>query len=268
MLLGWDAETLNNSRHAGVASFAVGSLNNKILDYQRKIREAGNIPKCQRLIPTGFDNIRERNYGGTLITSLDFHTKSGRGADHDIDIFHVELQLSIDPKLTSFNMKMLSFDRVSKYGPYRVCGDKGIDMRLCVCDMTEIKENTIPIETFVLNELSPKRSLLAPSNVDIEHKHKISTCLYFKTISIPELSEANSIFSRSYEVANVCKSDMNLRIKLTLDNMKSTNSNTFEVYVSAYSVTYLGEAIRNVPYWNSVVDTINYSIQPPIRPKT
>ena len=93
-----------------------------------------------RLIATSFYNVRERNNKGSLITSLDFTTVPGEGAPQSYDVFHVQIQSRINPDDESRDMKLLSFDRLSRYGPYRECVDGGMDAKLCICNIKTEKK--------------------------------------------------------------------------------------------------------------------------------
>ena len=271
---GWDTKTVNDTMRAGIVTFVVGTLNNRILAYQKKLRAIGSVPSCRRLVPLRFENVRERSVEGGLITSLDFHTEAGHGATQHTDIFHAEVQLVRDPSRPSFDMQLLSFDRVTKYGPYRVCADEGIDVRLCVCDMVDtkqIKHGAPSLTAFVFNELLPVESKLASSDVNILHTQSISPCLYFRTTSLLDKTDRRTnensvnIFSSTYEVANQCSYTLKLRVVFEADNMKlSTTTNRGElslvVDLSANGVTYIGNLMRDTPYWPSSVNYVAYEV--------
>jgi len=254
---GWDAEAKNDTNQLGLLHFAAGELNNKIQLQQQKLRDKLIVPKCKMLVSTSFFNVRERNNGGTLVTSLDFTTFSGIGASTDHDVFHVEIQSEINQQLPSRNMKLLNFDRISKYGPYRACADQGIDMRLCVCDL--IKDNK-PIETKITDLVAKEIGFDYPRLVDtvdvsIIKDSRLSHCVYLRKISYPEVTsnDKESLYSITYEVANVCRMSVKVELEVDLENMKTSIPKPFEQKVGAFSTVYLMTALRDVPYWDSKV---------------
>ena len=150
----WDIPVKNETTQVGILEFAVGTLNGKINEQRRVTRkEAIKQPSrnCQHLVPLYFRNVLERNIGALKITMLDFVVPSGKGAEQTEDIFHVEVSSKIDPQQNSREMKLLSYDRLSQYGKYRVCADRGVDIRLCICHIKKIASNSGTNE-FDLNE--------------------------------------------------------------------------------------------------------------------
>jgi len=245
---GWDAETLNNSRQVGMLDFAVGQLNNMIAVSQQDLYKKGRTPRCHRLVPTKFINVRERNREKYFVTSLDFYVLSGKGADDPHDVFHVEVQSIIEPNQHSRNMTLLSFDRLSKYGPYSACSDPSINMRLCVCDFCEAREETT-IGLIKSNMMQYHQ--LFPTDLIVKSINKINNCIYFRTVSYPELKEDKSIFSSSYDVANICEMNINVTLTVIYGNMKTTSPFPISRIIYPFSIIYIGGCIRDVPYWNS-----------------
>lgn len=253
---GWDAETLNDTLQIGLVHFAIGELNNKILQQQKQIRQKQQIPGCLRLVPTSFKNVRERSAQGRLITSMDISTMAGSGASQSRDIFHVQIQSSINPDDVSRNMKLLNFDRISKYGPYRACADKRIDMRLCVCNI-KARGTERNLENVIMHDMIQYPNLL-PTNIEIKRVFKISECLFYRTISYPDTNEneQDAIYTATYEVANICGHMINVTMDITLDNMKLTSTNPVIKHLLPFGMTYVMTAIRAVPYWTSRVDSV------------
>lgn len=250
---GWDAAALNDTAQVAVLDFAVGQLNNKIQEYQKTARESKQAPNCKKLVPLYFLNVRERNEGGYLVTSLDFVTSAGQGATQQHDVFHVQIQSEVKSDEESRNMKLLNYDRISKYGPYRACADKDIDMRLCVCDMGHSAKQDTSMEEILLRELMdhPKHTKY---DLTITKETKTSACIFLRILSYPETTASDSIFSASYEVINICSYELNIMLYVKLDNMKSTSHQPLEKTLAPYSTTYLGSVARSVPYWDSKVE--------------
>ena len=263
---GWDVETKNDTNQFALLHFAAGELNNKIQLHQQELRSKGIVPKCKMLVPKTFFNVRERNNGGTLITSIDFTTFSGNGASTDHDVFHVEVQSEINQQLSSRNMKLLNFDRISKYGPYRACADQGIDMRLCVCDVTKDNQpGQLKITDLVAKEIGFEYPRLADTvDVSIIKNSRLSHCIYLRKISYPEVtsSDKESLYSITYEVANICRMIVKVELQVGLENMKTSTPGPFEKKIGSFSTVYLMTAVRDVPYWDSKVSSEKLKAEP------
>ena len=262
---GWDVEVRNNTDQFGLLHFAVGQLNNDIQGQQIEIRTKGKVPQCKMLTPTSFYNVRERNKEGKLITSLDFVTSPGIGSSNHHEVFHVEIESQIDRKLSSRNMKLLNFDRISKYGPYRTCADKDINPRLCVCDKLKSKDRHERISDLVTREIGSEYPRLSETaDVSIVKNSRISTCLYLRKISYPEVKSESktSLYSITYEVANVCPTQVQVNLEFEVENLKPSTKGPYEHTVEPYSVKYIVTAIRDTPYWDSRIVSETLSGQP------
>ena len=255
---GWDTSASNETSQAAILDFAVGKLNNKIQLHQKNTRANRLIPKCKHLVPTSFYNVRERNNGTYLITSLDFMTESGDGATQTHDVFHVQVQSEINRKKMSRSMKLLNFDRISKYGPYRACADQKINMRLCVCDLTSNHTNTNDIKSYQSKEL-----LKIPKLFKYKLEEKNYTCLVLQSLSYPDTKsdDKSSVFSVSFRVTSFCKDVKTISLKLAFNNMKLTTDFTESAQtVEAFSSMYIGSVVRDVPYWDSTLDSKDLTI--------
>ena len=94
------------------------------------------------------------------------------------------------------------------------------------------------------------------TDMSVKHRNKMNKCLFYKIISYPDTAEKeqeDSIFSNSYEAANLCDYKLNVTLVVSLDNMKSTHDKSIWELLP-YSVTYIASMIRTVPYWPSKVD--------------
>ena len=253
---GWDAEVRNNTDQFGLLHFAVGQLNNEIQGQQIEIRTEGKVPRCKMLTPNSFYNVRERNKEGKLITSFDFMTSPGIGSSNHHEVFHVEIESQIDRKLSSRNMKLLNYDRISKYGPYRVCADKDVNPRLCVCDKLKSRDRHENINDLVAREIGSEYPKLSETaDISIVKNSRVSTCLYLRKISYPEVKSESktSLYSITYEVANVCPVQVNIKLEFEVENLKPSTKAPYEHTVEPYSVKYIVTAIRDTPYWDSSI---------------
>ena len=144
---GWLKSLQNDSSTVHFVDFAVGHLNEMIRKSQRRktsptdtqhnssANEAENV-KCKPLVPVSFSFVTERIIMEIQkkITAFDFEVQSGHGIVEAgvTELFHVEIESNFDTK--SMAMRLSTFDRVSPYGPYRVCADRRTDIKLCICD--------------------------------------------------------------------------------------------------------------------------------------
>ena len=271
---GWDTSVKNGTMQVGILEFAVGTLNNKINKQRRVISsKAINRPSknCQHLVPLYFRNVRERNTGALLITTLDFLVPSGNGAEQREDIFHVEVSSEIDPRQNSRKMKLLSYDRLSQYGKYRVCADRGVDVRLCICHIRKInkynKYNTLLANNSETHKFDLNGYLTIQPNLDkiiskiTMHRYANDHCLYyvqrtFFSVNGQGGSKEFDYDTASFEILNTCI-DKNFQVNVWVktENMKFSNTETEKanslpsVHVDPNSVTYVGTLIKNVPYW-------------------
>lgn len=125
---GWMTKVNTNSFHFIIAEFALGQLNNNIQtqfleNFQAK-RPLSGFQSCERLRGERFDNIREKWIGEVLTVTLDIYVQNQ-------EIFSVTVQVTSGSVI--MDMKLTQFTRVSSYGSYQTCADKGLDPRLCVC---------------------------------------------------------------------------------------------------------------------------------------
>lgn len=125
---GWERKVAKGSFHFIVAEFALGQLNEKIqssfLGSSESKRPVSGFGSCERLKGERFENVRERRVAETLTVSLDIFVQHG-------EAFSVEVQVITGSVL--FDMKLTHFSRLSEYGIYQTCADRGVDLRLCVC---------------------------------------------------------------------------------------------------------------------------------------
>ncbi len=257
---GWDTEVRNDSTQIGILEFAVGTMNNMILDQQES--QAKITAKCQRLYPLYFMNVRERNAGENLITTLDFRVQAGDGAEQSEDIFHAEIQSTVDPYRESRRMKLLSFDRLSQYGIYRVCKDDNVDVRLCVCTL-EISQDEMNESTAFGTTLDiPKVVMLQPryQNIPglltIEHPDE-ENCTFaiervYSAVDSHGKVEPKNLMAVSLEVINICPNTRyEVYAGMKINNMKTSIKMPLTRMVRGQSIRFLVTAMKYVPYWDS-----------------
>ncbi len=262
---GWDTEVQNDTKQIGVLEFAVGTLNNMILKQQESQTEF--TTKCNRLYPLYFLNVRERSSGEHSITTMDFKVRAGLGADQNEDIFHVEIQSTIDPEKDSMNMKLLSFDRLSQYGIYRRCQDERVDTRLCVCSLN-VQRSEIPAKSSMIDlekTQSSQPSLPGiPALVRFEKLNR-NSCIqfvqrtYYK-VDKKGVMDREDIWASALEVINLCS---NRKFRITLKTKTSNSKISREIpvvdHINGNTVKFLLLAKKYFPYWKSTVK-LDYSV--------
>ncbi|XP_072019447.1 uncharacterized protein [Amphiura filiformis] len=117
----------NGTRQMMAAAFALGEINNAILNQFRAAHPdaATGFGSCQRLVASWFGNVRETYEKGAVTTKLDIHVL-------DEDVFFITVLIS-----KTNNMSLLNYHRISSYGQYRACADEGVDVKLCICSLTQ-----------------------------------------------------------------------------------------------------------------------------------
>ena len=135
---GWETKVHTNSFHFIIAEFALGQLNEKIQtqfleENSQMKRPVSGFGSCKRLKGERFDNVREKRVGETLTVTLDIYVQ------HQ-ELFSVTVQVITGSVLV--NMELIQFTRLSEYGIYRTCADKGVDLRLCICKQSAPKLNS------------------------------------------------------------------------------------------------------------------------------
>ncbi|EDO39325.1 predicted protein [Nematostella vectensis] len=257
---GWDSPTTNDTSKLALVEFAIGQLNNKIdrqfLHYNTKDNRAlSTLTKsCSRLHPVRFENVRERNSRfGSLITSLDIYVRPFvANGDLDLtsghahlDIFHVEVESTESPNLSSMDLRILSYDRVTEFGKFKQCADPGVSLKLCICSVE-------PRHTVFQSLKSLLNIIHRPWKIS-DNKVSITTvdrqgCVY--------LIMRNYTFSFAFEIFNQCADKGYLLLVMTRDsNIKFSTSPPFEINVAPESVTFAFSARKDINYWESSLET-------------
>ncbi|XP_066286633.1 uncharacterized protein [Branchiostoma lanceolatum] len=190
---GYDSPMRNDSYHTLFAEFALGTLNNHILQQfgEANPQAVSGVGSCQRLVAHGFKNVKERHgKEGVVVVTLDLHVQSGDNSGQPEDIFTVVVQFDENEDTA---MTLLGYERVSKYGHYSKCADKGVNVKLCVCSLKK------PLKPPNVNKV-PRWNLHYP--MVLGRKTKVSEldkgCLF----ALYRQNESGV----SFELANVCPS--------------------------------------------------------------
>ena len=104
----------------------------------------------------------------------------------------------------TYEMKLLSHNRLSTYGHYRECMDKNVDVKVCVCNNPEDPKPQTTVE-----EVVGKHSEVT----------KMQQCLYKVRRSYDDTQ--NELLVQVFEVFNVCR-DQEFSVTFEADDDKST----------------------------------------------
>ncbi|XP_029455052.1 uncharacterized protein LOC115090280 isoform X2 [Rhinatrema bivittatum] len=128
----------NDSYYALFAEFALGYLNNLILEQQK-----GTNGTCLRLIATRFENVQSSGMSVSpteVIVKLDLYVRILERVSNEDEMFTVSVQFNVVNNIGV--LIFLGYDRLTSYSRYRICADPAVDLRLCICDMSAVQRNT------------------------------------------------------------------------------------------------------------------------------
>ena len=245
---GWDIPADNDTGRIPIAAFAVGELNNRLQEQYNKVfslrqntQDDAEIIKrsCKRLEPLWFENVRERNSktDGSLITSMDIGVKSGDVVSQHQDIFHVEVKTKEISEQRSLNMTLLTYDRLTLFGKYKMCADDGVELKLCVCSRNASKIS-LAVESHKRWEHFGQR----PVFKNISNK----PCLW---LMIRRYSKANS-----YEVANFCPGkSFRVKVDAEASNMKFSRQLPLTLDAKPGEVIFAFSVGKHLSYWDAEI---------------
>ena len=259
---GWDISAKNDTTHVGTLEFAVGVLNN-LIDSGRREGMREKLQKqrgCNRLFAKSFRNVRERIEKGDLITTMDFVTDPGSGSGHKEEVFHVEIKSTIALGRKSRNMKLLSYDRLSRYGIYRQCKDPGVHAKLCICSLKSFDKHdsyNLLLEdgSFNINALlrNQPRLLNIFSEIKIQDS-VVSDCIYFfmRDFKDQTSSAVDNSYTTVVEIINICaRGTSYLHLEIETKNCEASRSFPMSIKTEAQSITFVAVIIRTIWYWSS-----------------
>ncbi|XP_048588300.1 uncharacterized protein LOC5510969 isoform X2 [Nematostella vectensis] len=235
---GWDSPTTNDTLKLALVEFAIGQLNNKI---QQQFLDAKGTSAvavtraCAKLKALSFYNVRERNSNGYMLTTMEIAVPSGDFVSQKQDVFQVEVKSRLSLETDSLDVELVHYERVSMFGKYKSCADKGVNPKLCVCSKHK-------------KALTSKRDLRAevlnvwwPLGKVYYKQIKSNGCLFLaKRIH----GESDAI---GYEIANVCKRrTYTVRVVYSeAYNMKMSHKSPVTVEVPVCGVTFVLSARKH-----------------------
>lgn len=233
---GWETKVHTNSFHFIAAEFALGKLNEKIqsqyLGNSRRRRQFSGFGSCERLRGERFENVREKRVDQILTITLDIYVQRQ-------ELFSVAVQVISGSVF--LDMKLIHFTRLSKYGIYRTCADKGVDLRLCIC------EQTLGAKSYSSTYTTTKE----PPSPEWQHYGDI---FYSRTRADNMHENCLFILSREYnsgvilEVANSCSFVLyTTELHLSLSNMQVSERVPFTKEVAPGTIHFLLAVVQLDP---------------------
>lgn len=251
---GWETKVHTNSFHFIIAEFALGKLNEKIqsqhLENSKSNWQVSGFGSCQRLRGRRFDNVREKRVGETLTVSLDVYVQNQ-------EFFSVVVQVISGSVL--LDMELIQYTRFSEYGIYQTCADKGVDLRLCICEETTDTESnlsSVKSKTHFITKEPPmpvwkNYGEMFSSETRADNMHE--NCLFVL------LREHKS--GVIFEVANSCSFVLyNITLHLSLSNMQVSERIPLQKEVRPGTIHFLIAVVQLDPSidW-SWKYTVNFS---------
>lgn len=252
---GWETKVQTNSFHFIAAEFALGKLNEKIqsqhLGNSRRSRQVSGFGSCERLRGERFENVREKREGETLTISLDIYVQ------HQ-ELFSVVVQVISGSVL--LDMKLTDFTRFSEYGIYKTCADKGVELRLCICEQTSDTKSDEP----TVRSKSTPSTTVAPLSPEWQHYGEI-----FDSATRADNMHENCLFvllrqhksGVVFEVANSCSFVLyTIELHLSLSNMQVSEQTPVRKEVGPGTIHFVIAVIQLDPNVNwSWKYTVNFS---------
>lgn len=254
---GSDTVVKNDTEYIGQLEFAIGQLNNLIT-------HASNFA-CKRLVPTLYMNVLQRKSGDNQIVDFEIETSPGVGYPNKPEKINVEVTTKISGSLSNFDMKLASWERISRFGKYATCSDvkdTKFRFRLCVCDKDRPKINDYKeffyhrtsrdysfsnevIITEEFNELVKDTLVVVErayqekqSEVDVGKKKPYLITVTFEVINYSPLGSEGKAYS-----VEILLDDLN--------NIKPLTSGACKATVPSRSVVYICSLNRKWNIWQA-----------------
>jgi len=228
---GWDTPATNDDMKKVLVENAVGMLNNQLdeqlIKHSKETNRTFLHRSCIRLRAVQFDEVRERRDSSRnlLFTSMLLYVASGDLKEKDT--FNVVIESRDIPSRRSLDIKLTQFDRMSRYGQYGACADKGVPLKLCTCSSGVKTKAAWPLNvTDILAPVGPK--YLGNQNISPIHR-----CLYL-------VSRSHNSISYGYELANICeRQEFVVIVDVGSRGIKLSRACPFSITVSAGTTRFL-----------------------------
>ena len=254
---GWDSPTSNDTLKMALVEFAVGQLNNLLQDkLLNNHSSTPSLSSCERIRPIRYENIRVRNSktDGSLITTFDLVVHAGNVVPQKEDVFHLEVKSFELPEQISFDMQLLSYDRLTMFGKYKQCAAANAPLKLCICSKDEKGNST----TENKKDKWLENSIFFGKNTKFK-RIKSSKCLFLTKRDFDSTVIA-------YEVTNSCK-DKRFVVSIDINNdqnVRISRAVPFKADVFPLSVRFAMTVRRMLDLYeqtHNVIVTVDKQIQ-------
>ena len=192
---------------------------------------------------------------GKLRTTMDVHVRSV--IPNATEMFHIEIESTETSNSLSLDLKLVSYDRMPKYGHYHKCSDAGVATKLCICHESgassfgsDVNSAGQPEMKLTLSDLEEFAGSLG--NGSTVRSLDNTECVYLVTRS-------HSNRSSTFEYANICLDDDYDVVSFieNIQHFKLSRDFPIEVTVPAGSIRFVFSTRCDMPYCTiNVVSTV------------
>ncbi len=219
---GWKSSLRVSSVHFLLAEHALAWLNRVISGPQllTRLQVASDIQHkhCEQLQGYAIRNVWQKRVKGKLLLGIDITTQYSA-------IFSVVLSLSLE-RQHSFDIRVDSFERLTRYGNFKACAYPAVELNLCLCSITKPTE---------IIQRIPKTALGSVFHATTISRKIHHPCFYI----LSRTYKAGVVFEASNSCSNV---SYTVDLYFELVNMK-LSQDAVKATVAPASVEYLVAAI-------------------------
>ncbi|XP_074651631.1 uncharacterized protein LOC141906285 [Tubulanus polymorphus] len=220
---GYELRVGHNVDHEILAEFTSGVLNNQIRSYfldngGKMSIDSAEYGSCRRIRPKSFRNMRKSINKNAMVYKFDLDIL---GADGRRETFFVAVRHGVDES----SLTVASVERVTSYERYRQCAETYVNLRLCICTVTNGQFRRTP----------PERG-----QIEVNNKIGNTTCLFLYT--------RRFINGATFEIENVCNVTFELEFKLSSVNMDTwlVHNDSHNIHIHAFDKLFIGMAFQKI----------------------
>ena len=176
------------------------------------------------------------------MTTMDARVQSGNIVDQE-EIVMLQVESNQRTGKTSYEMKLVSFNRISEYGFYEQCADPGVNLKLCVCN----KQKTVTARSTITSSL---REIVGPG-ASVEAL-KNSCLMLIKRSYNENVGQEDFVGLKVFEMANICeKRQFNVTVNSVTKNIRSSTELPMLLTLRSRSVYFVTIMMTEVGYYKS-----------------
>ena len=174
------------------------------------------------------------------MTTMDARVQSGDIVDQE-EMVMLQVESNQRTGKTSYEMKLVSFDRISEYGFYEQCADPGVNLKLCVCNKPETVTSSSTITSSLREVTGPGASFKAFTN----------PCLRLIKRSYNEnVGQEDFVGLNVFEMVNICeKRQFNVTVNSVTENLRSSTELPMVFTLRSRSVYFVTIMMTEVGYY-------------------